>query len=110
MTNLQEFAFGLDPRRGSRVPVAAGLGLPIFSTETLGGQSYQVLEYPRRRALDLTRPLSYTAEFSSNLATWVAPPMEAETVMELDEVWERVRVRRIAPPGPGFGRVGVVSE
>jgi surface-anchored protein len=107
MTNLQEHAFGLDPRSGSRVPLAAGLGLPKFSTETIGGQLYQVLDYPRRRALDLTRPLSYVAEFSGNLGTWESQPLEAETVAELDEVWEKVRVRRVAPPGPGFGRVRV---
>lgn len=107
MTNLQEFAFGLNPRSGTREPVAAGLGLPEFSTETLGGQIYQVLEYPRRRALDLTRPLSYVAEFSGNLETWMSQPLEVEVVTELNELWEKVRVRRVAPPGPGFGRVRV---
>lgn len=110
MTNLQEFAFGLNPRSGSREPVAEGLGLPVFSTEIIGGQLHQVLEYPRRRALDLTRPLRYAAEFSENLGIWDAPPLEAETVMEMDEVWEKVRVRRLAPPGPGFGRVRVEQE
>lgn len=110
LTNLQEYAFGLHPRSGARVPVAAGLGLPEHSTETLDGQIYQVLEYPRRRALDLTRPLRYTAEFSGDLGTWVPQPLEAEVVTELDEFWEKVRVRRVAPPGAGFGRVRVEME
>ena len=116
LTNLQEFAFGYDPRSGTRQPVSAGLGLPVFSTETINGTFYQTLDYPRRKALTLTKPLEMIAEFSNLQDNWEAQPTGAESVSgftgdqaALNGVWEKVRVRRAAPISDrvGFGRVRV---
>lgn len=118
-TNLQEFAFGYDPRSGTCLPVSPGLGLPKFSTETVNMDIYQILEYPRRKALTLTKPVELTAEFSNLQDSWEAQPTAAETVSAftggqsaLNTVWEKVRVRRIAPAADraGFGRVRVRQE
>lgn len=120
LTNLQEFAFGYDPQSGARLPVVTGLGLPVFSTETVSGTFYQVMEYPRRKALTLTKPVKMTAEFSGVGFAWDPQLPEAETVSQftgdqsgLNSVWEKVRVRRVANAGTeksGFGRIRVVQE
>ena len=120
LTNLQEFAFGYDPRDCTRLPVAAGLGLPVFSTETVNGTLYQVLEYPRRKALTLTKPVGMIAEFSNLQSVWEAQPTGAQTISlftgdqaALNVVWEKARVSRIAPAGQdssGFGRVRVEQD
>lgn len=83
LTNLQEFTFGYDPRSGTRLPVSAGVGLPVFSTETVNGTSYQVLAYPRRKALTLTMPVGVITEFSNLQSNWEALPTGAETVSEV---------------------------
>lgn len=122
MSNLQEYAFGLDPRGGSRVPLSTGLGLPRFSSETVGGDFYQILSYPRRKADELLKPTVYLAEFS-NLAPetiWQPQSSGAESVEEftgsesgLNSIWEKVRVRRLVPAGQqdhGFGRVRIEQD
>jgi surface-anchored protein len=118
LTNLQEFAFGYDPRSGARLPVVTGLGLPVFSTETVGGTVYQVLEYPRRKALTLTKPLSYLAEFSNLTDPWTSQLLDEQSFsafsgdqVGLNGVWEKVRIRRVSASGDraGFGRVRLVQ-
>ncbi len=118
MTNLEEYAFGLDPRSGSRLPISAGLGLPIFSTERNGTSLYHVLEFPRRKAEDLNSPPLYTAEFSNLSSAWL--PATEETISAisgtqtaLNGVWEKVRARRLAIAGAersGFGRLRLVRD
>ena len=119
LTNLQEYAFGYDPRKGSREPIATGLGLPVFFMETVGGSIYQALEYSRRKALTLTKPMEMIAEFSNLQSGWDAQPAAAESVSgftgdqtALNAVWEKVHVRRIVPAGDGagFGRVQVRQQ
>ena len=115
MNNLLEFAFGFDPRNGRRLPVSNGLGLPVFSIETEGGITYQVLEFPRRRAESLTDPTVYVAEFSDlkNSGGWHSAATETAADFTgkqagLNAVWEKVRARRALPLGEeaaGFGRV-----
>lgn len=116
MKNLLEYAFGLDPKNGNRAPLASGLGLPVFSTKSEGGSLYQQLDYPRRRAGDLTKPTSYTAEFTDlKSSAWQTATTESVADFtgdqaSLNPIWEKVSARRTIPPGQeaaGFGRVRV---
>lgn len=114
--NLVEYAFGTDPNGGA-LPLAPGLGRPVFTTETSGGVNYQVLTFPRRKALQLTRPLVYAPQFSENLRTdsWQENGTESVSAFTGDQtglnaVWEKVEFRHpVANPAPvrGFARVGV---
>lgn len=116
MTNLQEYAFGYDPRSGTRLPVSAGLGLPALRREIIGGNAYDILEFPRRRAATQTQPLRYSAQFSASLTgtDWQTGGV-TETTSDftgadagLNAVWQKVRVQR--PESPGFARVKVEQE
>lgn len=115
MNNLLEFTFGFDPRNGRRLPVSNGLGLPVFSIETEGDNTYQVLEFPRRRAESLTDPTVYVAGFSGlkNSGGWHTAATETAAdftggPVRLNVVWEKVRARRALPLGEeaaGFGEL-----
>lgn len=116
MTNMQEYAFGYDPRNGTRLPISAGLGLPAQRREIIEGNAHQVLEFPRRKSLTLTKPLQYSAQFSGGLSgfNWQAEGT-TETTSQftgaeagLNPVWERVRIQKPAAPessASGFARV-----
>lgn len=110
LVNLVEYAFGLDPRKGDRQAVAEGLGLPGFSLREEEGKFFQVLEFPRRKAGQLSDPLSYVAQFSGDMegASWSIDGEET-VVADLGAEWERVEVRREVAEGQrrGFGRVQV---
>jgi surface-anchored protein len=122
MENLQEYAFGYNPRKGAHDPVAAGLGLPEFSTEETPDGFYQILDFPRRKAGVETKPLSYIAEFSGANGgfTWEPQNEGTETITDftgeaasLNAVWEKVQVKRMAPAGTeksAFGRLRVEQE
>lgn len=120
MKNLIEFGFGYHPRMGSAIPVAAGLGLPKMDILEEGGLSYEVLEYPQRRAGDQIAPLVYTPQFSSDMnpTSWEQsgvvtssedfPPAQ----IALNAVWEKVTSKRLiglVRPSRGFARVMLVS-
>jgi len=110
LVNLTEYAFGLDPRNAGRVPESTGLGLPELTRES----TVEILEYPRRRAGQLTAPLGYSAEFSGLVPgeSWQADGVESVSGFTggeaaLNGIWEKVRVTREVPAGKssGFGRV-----
>ena len=121
LANLQEYAFGLDPRSGQSDGLAAGLGLPRFSRVEEAGVLREVLEYPRRKSMELTNPVLYAPEFSVNLAEgdWSLPGEVVEVASEfagdqadLADSWEKVELRRAVPvegAAQGFWRVRVVQ-
>ena len=114
--NLIEYAFGTDPKGGT-APLAPGLGKPVSSIETSGGVRYQVISYPRRKSLQLTRPLIYTPQFSENLLpdSWQENGPTTVTAFTgaqsaLNAEWEKVEFRHpVVDPAParGFARVMV---
>jgi surface-anchored protein len=106
MVNRLEYAFGMDPRRGGSQGVSAGLSLPVSSLVVEASGIRMVMEYPRRRLLELSRPPSYAVEFSDDLAvgSWGTAGDATETVMDfqgteagLNAVWQKVRVERFVP-------------
>jgi hypothetical protein len=114
--NLLEYAFGTDPLHGASVPLADGLGLPLFSLVEDGGTIYQTLTYPRRKAGSRVDPEIYQPLFAdspagpwsdSGVTTTAAAFPPAQAALNAD--WELVTSRRPAPPGKiaGFGRVAV---
>jgi surface-anchored protein len=108
--NLIGYAFGLNPRTGDRTPHAPGLGLPETALEQSGGKTFQVIRFPRRKAGESLRPLIYTPQFSETLKEGDWTTGGAETVTDIDGIWERVEIRRElgAQAAPrGFGRVMV---
>lgn len=114
--NLVEYAFGTDPN-GSTIPLAPGLGAPKFSVEHQADQSFQVLSFPRRKALQLVRPLIYTPQFSPNLKldSWLEAGTETVIPFTGDQAalnseWEYVVFRHpMSSPAPvrGFGRIKI---
>ena len=114
--NLMEYAFGTNPRRPGAVPLADGLGLPSMTLETIDGQLWQTLTYPRRRAgarlvPEIYRPLfgdSPNGPWSDTAVTTQVYEFPASQA-ELNIDWELVVSRRPAPAGreSGFGRVAV---
>jgi surface-anchored protein len=118
MSNLVEFGFGYDPRMGSAIPIAVGLGLPKMTTLKEGGLYFEVLEYPQRRAGEQIAPLVYTPQFSSdmNLGTWDQPGVVTSSEdfppsqSALNSVWEKVTSKReigSTAPARGFARVSL---
>jgi surface-anchored protein len=118
MSNLIEFGFGYDPRIGTSIPIAAGLGLPKMTTLEEGGLYYEVLEYPRRRAGEQIAPLDYSPQFSLDMSPGSWDPAGVVTSSEdfpptegaLNAVWEKVTSRRelgSAASVRGFARVSL---
>lgn len=114
--NLVEYAFGTDPN-GSAIPLAPGLGAPVSYLENTPEGSFQVLSFPRRKALQLTNPLVYTPQFSNHLTpdSWSEEGTETSASFTGDQTalnaeWEKVEFRRTLT-GPslqkGFARVKV---
>jgi surface-anchored protein len=122
LTNLQEFAFGMDPRDGQRMASLAGLGLPKHSLRREAEGWQERFEYPRRKALGQLKPLRYQPEISVNLsdAGWAMPADVLESVHEISgdaahlaEQWEWVELQRTLPAGPPerrFWRLGVTQD
>jgi hypothetical protein len=84
--------------------------------EIIGGNAYDILEFPRRRAATQTQPLRYSAQFSASLTgtDWQTGGV-TETTSDftgadagLNAVWQKVRVQK--PESPGFARVKVEQE
>ena len=109
VTNLAKFAFKLDPTKpDTRVLTVGGggnAGLP--GGAVVGGKLR--LEFLRRKAS--TNPgITYSPQFSANLAAWTDFAGVPTTVTSVDATWERVVV-----DDPGvvaakrFGRVQVIQ-
>ena len=107
LSNLQKFAFGLDPTAAEfrQMTVVAGQALGRPGDILLDGKLR--MEFVRRKA-DTQPGLTYVAEFSSDLAAWT-DLTAAATVTSIDATWERVVVDDSPPPDAGirFGRVRV---
>ncbi|MDP3851692.1 MAG: choice-of-anchor M domain-containing protein [Luteolibacter sp.] len=116
LSNFIEYAFGTHPRSGASVPLADGLGLPLFSLSEESGTVYQTLTYPRRRAGERTAPELYQPLFADSPAgPWTDAGVTSTAVdfppsqTTLNADWELVTSRRPVPSGSssGFGRVAV---
>jgi surface-anchored protein len=118
LRNILEYAFGTEPLRGGAIPVAQGLGMPVFSLVDEGGTLHQTVTYPRRRADTRLLPEIYQPLFSDTLdGTWTSA--EVITTIEdfpveqagLNAVWEKVTSRRPVPEGAtkGFTRIGITA-
>ncbi|MEI6176223.1 MAG: S8 family serine peptidase [Verrucomicrobiota bacterium] len=73
LTNLQEFAFGMDPTRSSTAPlsyVSNGTTTPGTPMLEKAGATYRAV-FARRKDW-IAAGLSYTVEFSANLTYWKA--------------------------------------
>lgn len=115
--NLLEYAFGTSPMLPDSSAHPAELGLPRQSIARDGSVTYQVLEFPRRKALESIQPLIYQPEFSNNLEvdSWQAADPAWITVSEISgslaATWEWVRIQRPLPSGEksSFARVRVIE-
>lgn len=103
VTNLQEFAFGLDPTKAG-----GALGLPRAFLDPVSGRLR--IEFPRRKQ---TPPnfLSYELQYSSDLTgPWSIHPSGPVETVDLDAVFELVTFEDLnGPPNylQRFGRVRV---
>ncbi|MCF7730372.1 MAG: DUF2271 domain-containing protein [Akkermansiaceae bacterium] len=108
VTNLEKFAFNLDPSKPDVRKLTVGAedsaGLP--GTTTLAGPVLQI-EFIRRKATT-TPGITYTAQVGSDLSGWTNV---TGTAVSIDSTWERVTVTDSPPPGSTrrFGRV-LVSQ
>lgn len=87
VTNLQKFAFNLDPSIPDCGPLAPGgtRGLPVLFRN--GGQ--WVYQFIRRKPS--TNPgLAYWVESTNNLTGFVSQDLATATVESIDATWERV--------------------
>ena len=98
--NLVEYAFGTDPN-GTSTPLAPGLGRPVVRKEITSEGTFQVVAFPRRKALQLTNPLVYTPQFSDDLSenSWMESGTEIVKAFTGDQnglnaEWEKVEFRR----------------
>jgi uncharacterized repeat protein (TIGR02543 family) len=84
LTNQQEFAFGLDPTKGTSAN-------PI--TASLGKESHQ-FSYTRYAASEL----GYTVWTSTDLKSWAGPAAATQTVVSTSGGVETVEVTLLSPP------------
>ncbi len=91
VSNLQEFAFNLDPNMADTKRLVAGAagtaGLPVVTT---GGNGRLRMEFIRRKASN-NPGVQYKAKFSADLSTWIDLTGTA-TVTSIDAIWERLLV------------------
>ncbi len=115
LNNLQEYAFNLDPTFAEvtvMMPDTGIRGLPLVRLESgTGGDTHLTVEYVRR-ATASGSGLTYTVQFTSDLAAsngWRAEGTEAAT--SINARWERVKVTDSVAVGGGatqrFARVVV---
>ena len=117
LSNLTEFAFGLDPNVPNRVPLTVtggtlvSRGTPKGSLTGTGSQQRLRVEFIRRVA-DASQGLSYQVEFSDDLLHWTAATNSAvveatsggyEAVTVDDQTTGAVSVRR-------FGHVVITYQ
>ncbi len=90
--NLLEFALNLDPsfnERATMLPNTGLRGLPLVGVETISGADHVTIEFVRRRS-ESGSGLTYTPQFSSDMADWQA--VGSETVVAINPRWERVKI------------------
>lgn len=118
VTNLQEYAFNLDPAFAEVVVMTAGTGLrglPLVRLEPVAttGDTRLTVEFVRRTAASGSG-LAYTVQFTDDLAAgnWQASGTEATT--SINTRWDRVKVTDGVAVGGSvtrrFARVVVTSN
>jgi surface-anchored protein len=116
-SNFLEYAFGTHPRLGGPVPLAEGIGLPMFSLVGENGTIYQTLVYPRRKTGARIHPEIYQPLFSDSpqgpwtqdgVNTTISEFPPVQTALNAD--WELATSRRPVPVGEskGFARLAVI--
>ena len=111
VTNLQEFAFNLDPNVADAKRLVAGAagtaGLPVVS---IGDNGRLRIEFIRRKASN-NPGVDYNAKFSADLSTWV-DFTGAAAVTSIDAIWERLLVDDQLPASTParFARVEVTNR
>lgn len=109
VANILKYAFNLDgsgPDLDTLVPDTGRSGLPRFSWVAGPGQAHFRLEYLRRKGSGL----SYQPKTSSTLANGSFLPMGgSETVVDIDQQWERVVVMEPINPAVVKRRFGKVE-
>lgn len=105
--NLLKYAFRMDARKCDTrvlVPSQGTLGLPAIQLDTTGLQPVLRFEYVRRK----TSALVYRPRKSRDLVNW-EPVGAAESVVNLDTVFERVQIAEPCDPAnpAHFGRIEV---
>jgi hypothetical protein len=107
LTNLVEYAHGLDPETDDALSAAPN-GLPKLdlTTDTGGAQFLEITFLRRRNSSGLTQ----TAQFAASPGgPWTNAPATPQVTV-LDDDWERVSVRDTAGGGRRFGRVLVTWQ
>lgn len=108
MTNLEKFAFNLNPLiSDTRHLTVGGGGTAGLPGGVLSGAVLR-LEFLRRKAS--TSPgITYTAQFGSDLAGWTDIPVGTPPGTSIDATWERVTVDDPTGGATRFGRVTVLQ-
>ncbi|MBX3740627.1 MAG: hypothetical protein KF712_06525 [Akkermansiaceae bacterium] len=116
ITNLQEFAFNMNPTTAGTsilTPGSGTSGLPVIQSTGGNSEPRLRLEYIRRKAS--TQPgIAYLPQFSTNLTDSGPGSWETfignETVHSIDATWERVIIEDTDPGGNRrFARVKVAT-
>jgi hypothetical protein len=111
ITNILKFAFNLNPNAADVRKLVPGAGnsagLPCGFVSTASDRKVLFIEYIRRKASS-NPGVTYTVEFSSDLKIWTAASLP-ETVVSIDDTWERVVVMDNPPIGSSsrMGRVKI---
>ncbi len=101
VTNLEKFAFGMDPLVASRA------GLPEFSVVTDDGEEFLALTINKNPE---AQGIAYAVEASEDLIEWGAAEADVVVLEETDQVL-RVRLANpLGPAGKGFLRAKVTLE
>ena len=117
ITNLEKFAFGLDPGVASRRRVEisgstlVARGLPVVSQGWQGDAERRVLRFVRRTG-NAAEGIVYVPQFSADLAGW-ADATDAPLVVAGDADFEVVEVpfpASIAGADAAFARVNVAVK
>lgn len=112
--NLLEYAFNLDPSFAEPALMTAGTGLrglPLIHPEAVDGSDTRLTVEFVRRAAGSGAGLTYTVQFSTDLAAGDWQAGGTESVTAINARWERVKVTDDAPMGARrFARVVVAQE
>jgi hypothetical protein len=110
LANLDEFAFFMNPVSATpqnMVAVTGTNGLPLIRSEILSGSRYLTMEFTRWKSTT-DAGLTYTPQFSSNLATGFVARAVGISTNSIDANRERVKYRDSLPNLPyAVGRVKV---
>ena len=112
--NLLKYAFNLNAAapdfRTLAAPLDSNAGLPLVTTSESGQSPTLAIEFLRRKG---NAGITYQPQFSSKMlptgtGSWESAT-NAETLIPIDEIWERVRIKDHAPPGRAcrFARIRI---